>query len=380
MGKGPRMKTRAAILRELNKPWSVEEIELDPPKQGEVLVKMVASGLCHSDEHAYDGHIAGLVPGPPMIGGHEGSGIVQEVGDGVTDLEVGDHVVFGFIPACGKCPSCASGHSNLCDAAANFTAGTQILDGTARHHTKEGDDLGLMCLLGTFAEHTVVNTASCIKVDKDWPLDKGCLLGCGVVTGWGAAVYSAQVEPGDYVAVVGCGGIGSNAVQGAKMAGARVVTAIDPIEFKREKAMDFGATHAFASIEEAAAALGDVTWDRGYDKVIMTMGTGDGKTLGEAFNLGGKRAKIVVTNLHSTAEGTMEIPGIMLTMFEKQIIGSLFGSANIRKDIPALFEMYLAGQLNLDDLITNTYTLDQINEGYEAMRNGENIRGVILFD
>lgn len=374
------MKTRAAVLREVNQPWSVEEIELDPPKQGEVLVKMAASGLCHSDEHAFDGHIAGLVPGAPMIGGHEGSGVVVEVGAGVTQLEAGDHVVFGFIPACGNCPSCASGHSNLCDAAANFTEGTQILDGTSRHHTIDGKDLGLMCLLGTFAEHTVVNVASCIKVDKDWPLDKGCLLGCGVVTGWGSAVYSAQVQPGDYVAVVGCGGIGSNAVQGAKMAGARVVTAIDPIEFKREKAMEFGATHAFASIEEAMGALGDVTWDRGYDKVIMTMGTGDGETLGEAFNLGGKRAKIVVTNLHSTAEGTINIPGIMLTMFEKQLVGSLFGSANIRKDIPMLFEMYLAGQLNLDDLITNTYTLDQINEGFEAMRNGENIRGVILFD
>ncbi len=374
------MRTRAAILREVNQPWSVEEIELDPPKRGEVLVKMAASGLCHSDEHAYDGHIAGLVPGAPMIGGHEGSGVVQEVGEGVTDLEVGDHVIFGFIPACGRCPSCEDGHSNLCDAAATFTEGTQILDGTHRHHTLDGLDLGLMCLLGTFAEHTVVNEASVIKIDKDWPLDKGCLLGCGVVTGWGSAVYAAQVEPGDYVAVVGCGGIGSNAVQGAKMAGARAVVAIDPVEFKREKAMAFGATHAFASIEEAQANLGEVTWDRGYDKVIMTMGTGDGKTLGEAFNLGGKRAKIVVTNLHGTAEGTIEVPGIMLTMFEKQIIGSLFGSANIRKDIPRLFEMYLAGQLNLDDLITQTYTLDENNDGYEAMRNCENIRGVIVFD
>ncbi len=374
------MRTRAAVLREVNQPWSVEEIELDPPKRGEVLVKMAASGLCHSDEHAYDGHIAGLVPAAPMIGGHEGSGVVQEVGEGVTDLEVGDHVIFGFIPACGRCPSCADGHSNLCDAAATFTEGTQITDGGYRHHTLDGKDLGLMCLLGTFAEHTVVNEASVIKIDKDWPLDKGCLLGCGVVTGWGSAVYTAGVEPGDYVAVVGAGGIGSNAIQGAKMAGARAVVAIDPVEFKREKAMAFGATHTFASIAEAQEAMGEVTWDRGYDKVIMTMGTGDGKTLGEAFHLGGKRAKIVVTNLHGTAEGTIEIPAIMLTMFEKQVVGSLFGSANIRKDIPRLFELYLAGQLNLDDLVTKTYSLDEINDGYEAMRNGENIRGVIIYD
>ena len=373
------MRTRAAVLRAFNEPWSVEEIELDAPKHGEVLVKLHASGLCHSDEHAYDGHIAGLVPPPPMIGGHEGSGVVQAIGPGVDWLEPGDHVIFGFIPACGRCPSCSAGHSNLCDKAATFTAGTQIYDATSRHHTLDGHDLGLMCLLGTFAEHTVVNEASCIKIDKDWPLDKACLLGCGVVTGWGSAVYTAAVEPGDYVAVVGCGGIGSNAVQGAKMAGARVVTAIDPVEFKREKAMQFGATHTFASIEEAMGELSSVTWDRGYDKVIMTMGTGDGETLGQAFALGGKRARIVVTNLHSTSEATISIPAIMLTMFEKQVVGSLFGSANIRKDIPRLFELYLQGQLNLDDLITKTYTLDQINEGYQDMRDGKNIRGVIMF-
>ncbi len=374
------MRTRAAILRDLNTPWSVEEIELDPPKRGEVLVKMFASGMCHSDEHAYDGHIAGLVPGPPMIGGHEGSGVVQEVGEGVYGLEPGDHVVFGFIPACGRCPECAGGHSNLCDMLATFTEGTQALDGTSRHHTLDGQDLGLMCLLGTFSEHTVVNEASVVKIDKDWPLDKACLLGCGVVTGWGSAVYAADVQPGEYVAVVGCGGIGSNAIQGAKMAGARAVVAIDPVEFKREKAMAFGATHAFASMADAQAALGEVTWDRGYDKVIMTMGTGDGDSLGEAFNLGGKRSKIVVTNLHSTGEASIAIPAIMLTMMEKQLVGSLFGSANIRKDIPKLFELYIQGQLNLDDLVTKTYTLDEINEGYEAMRNGENIRGVLLFD
>lgn len=143
--------------------------------------------------------------------------------------------------------------------------------------------------------------------------------------------------------------------------------------------MQFGATHTFASIEEAMGELSSVTWDRGYDKVIMTMGTGDGETLGQAFALGGKRARIVVTNLHSTSEATISIPAIMLTMFEKQVVGSLFGSANIRKDIPRLFELYLQGQLNLDDLITKTYTLDQINEGYQDMRDGKNIRGVIMF-
>lgn len=374
------MRTRAAILRELNTPWSVEEIELDPPKAGEVLVKLAASGMCHSDEHVLTGDLAGAAPAPPMIGGHEGSGVVLEVGEGVTSVAPGDHVVFGFIPACGRCEWCARGRSNLCNDAAGLAVGMQISDGTARHHALDGQDLALMCLLGTFAEHTVVNEASCVKVDKEWPLDKACLLGCGVVTGWGSAVNTADVRPGDTVAIVGIGGIGANAVQGAKMAGARVIAAIDPIEFKREKAMQFGATHAYSSIAEATADLGNATWDRGYDKVIMTAGTGNGDVLGEAFWLGGKASRIVVTNIHPVTEQSIAVPGLFLSAFEKQIVGSWFGSGNMRRDIPRLLEMYSQGQYNLDDLVTNTYTLDQINEGYDAMRNGENIRGVIIYD
>jgi S-(hydroxymethyl)glutathione dehydrogenase/alcohol dehydrogenase len=373
------MRTRAAVLREVNTPWSVEEIELDRPRHGEVLVELKASGLCHSDEHVLTGDLAGVTPAPPLVGGHEGAGVVLETGPGVDGLEPGDHVVFGFIPACGRCMSCVEGHSNLCDNAAAFVTGMQLGDNTARHHTLDGHDLGLMCLLGTFAEHTVVHESSCVKIDPDWPLDKACLMGCGVVTGWGSAVYSAQVRPGDYVAVVGVGGIGANAVQGARMAGARAIAAIDPVSFKREKAETFGATHTYASISEALEKLDESTWGRGFDKVIMTMGVGDATTLGQAFHLGAKRSELVVTNLHPTSEQTVEIPAVMLTLFERKIIGSLFGSANIRRDIPHLFELYLQGQLNLDDLITKTYTLDQINEGYEAMRNGENIRGVITF-
>jgi S-(hydroxymethyl)glutathione dehydrogenase/alcohol dehydrogenase len=375
------MQTRAAVLREIGQDWSVEDIELDPPKAGEVLVQMKASGMCHSDEHLVTGDLAGATSPMPLIGGHEGAGIVMEVGPNVTGLEPGDHVVFGFIPACGRCPSCASGHSNLCDVGgAAFPTGRQISDGTARHHTAAGEDLGLMCLLGTFAHHTVVHESSCVKIDKELPLDRACLLGCGVVTGWGSAVYAAEVGPGDFVAVVGAGGIGSNAIQGAKLAGARVIAAIDPVEFKRETAMELGATHTYSSITEAIGALGDSTWGRGFDKVIMTMGVGDGDALGEAFWLGGKRAKIVVTNIHPTVEQSMAVPGAMLTLFEKQLVGSLFGSANIRKDIPALLELYTQGQLDLDTLVTNTYTLDEINQGFEDMRNGKNIRGVLIYD
>ena len=304
------MQTRAAVLRDIGQDWSVEDIELDPPKAGEVLVQMKASGMCHSDEHLVTGDLAGATSPMPLIGGHEGAGIVMEVGPNVVGLEPGDHVVFGFIPACGRCPSCASGHSNLCDVGgAAFPTGRQISDGTARHHTAAGEDLGLMCLLGTFANHTVVHESSCVKIDKEIPLDRACLLGCGVVTGWGSAVYAAEVGPGDFVAVVGVGGIGANAVQGAKLAGARVIAAIDPVEFKRETAMQLGATHTYASIAEAMEGLGDSTWGRGFDKVIMTMGVGNGDALGEAFHLGGKRSKIVVTNIHPTVEASIAVPG-----------------------------------------------------------------------
>ncbi|MEN9646216.1 MAG: hypothetical protein RL238_2885 [Actinomycetota bacterium] len=375
------MKTKAAILRGLNTPWSVEEIELDPPKAGEVLVKIVASGMCHSDEHLVTGDLAGATAPLPTIGGHEGAGVVLEVGPGVFSVAPGDHVVFGFVPACGKCPSCASGHSNLCDLGNITATGMQLSDGTSRHHDKDGNDLTLAIgALGTFAHHTVVHEASCIKIDKDLPLDRACLLGCGVVTGWGSAVYAADVQPGDTVAVVGCGGIGSNAIQGAKMAGAAVIAAIDPIEFKREKAMEFGATVTHASIQDALAALPETTWSRGFDKVIMTCGVGNGDVLGEAFWLGGKRSKIVVTNIHPVGEASIAIPAVFLTVFEKQLIGSLFGSGNPRKDIPRLLELYTQGQLDLDGLVTRTYPLEGINDGYAAMNAGENIRGVLVYE
>ena len=374
------MKTKAAILWERHALWSVEDIELDPPKTSEVLVKLAASGMCHSDEHLVTGDLAGATGEPPCIGGHEGAGVVMEVGPGVFSVAPGDHVVFGFVPACGRCPSCAAGHSNLCDLGGITASGMQLSDGTSRHHA-QGQDLRLgIGALGTFAYHTVVHEASCIKIDKEIPLDRACLMGCGVVTGWGSAVYAADVQPGDTVAVVGVGGIGANAVQGARLAGARVIAAIDPVEFKREKAMEFGATHTHASIDEALGAMSQTTWDRGFDKVIMTMGVGNGDALGQAFWLGGKRSKIVVTNIHPTSEASIAIPAVFLTVFEKQLIGSLFGSGNARRDIPKLLELYTQGQLDLDGLVTRTYPLEGINDGYADMYAGKNIRGVLVYE
>ncbi len=370
------MKTTAAILWEVNAPWSVEEIELDAPKAGEVLVKIAASGMCHSDEHLTTGDLPFALP---IIGGHEGAGVVEAVGEGVSWLEVGDHVVFGFIPSCGRCPSCSTGHQNLCDLGALMGLGLQVTDGTSRHHAG-GSDLGLMCLLGTFAKHTVVNEASCIKIEKDVPLDKACLLGCGVVTGWGSAVYAADVAPGDTVVVVGVGGIGANAIQGARLAGAKRIVAIDPVEFKREKAMEFGATHTASSMAEALPLLQDLTWGTMANKVIMTMGVGNGQMIGEAMALAAKRGRVVVTNIHPALEmGGANMSLLDLTLMEKQLVGSLFGSGNPRADIPKLLGLYREGQLDLDGLVTKTYTLEDINEGYQDMRDGKNIRGVLIY-
>ena len=370
------MKTKAAIVWETGQPWSVEEIELDEPKTGELLVKMAASGMCHSDEHVVTGDLPFATP---MIGGHEGAGIIEKVGPGVSWLKPGDHVVFGFIAACGRCHSCATGHSNLCDMGMHLGGGWQISDQTYRHHAK-GKDLALMCNLGTFAHHTVVNEANCIKIDDDMPLDKACLLGCGVVTGWGSSVYSGEVGAGETVVVVGIGGIGANAIQGARIAGAKRIIAIDPVEFKRESAMQFGATHTASSMEEATEMVRDLTWGTMADVAVMTMGVGEGDLMGQAMAMVGKRGRVVVTNLHRAAEASASISLLDMTLYEKQIRGALFGSANPRSDIPKLISLYREGQLKLDELITRRYTLDQVNEGYQDMRDGKNIRGVMVYD
>ncbi len=381
------MKMKAAILWEPKTAWSVEEVELDPPKAGEVLVELVGSGLCHSDEHLLTGDMT--VPEDvaqelgiqqfPLIGGHEGAGTVREVGAGVTTLQPGDHVVFGFIPACGRCPSCSTGHQNLCDLGAFLLAGRQMTDFTARHHAR-GQDLGLMCCIGTFGEYTVASEASCIKIEDDIPLDKAALVGCGVTTGWGSAVYAGNVQPGETVVVVGCGGVGMNAVQGAAMAGARHVISVDPLEFKREQAQIFGATHSSPSMEEALPMVMDLTWGAMADKVIVTVGLAQGEYIQQALALTRKGGRVVHTAVPPMSVDSVSLNLYELTLMEKQLVGSIFGSANPRRDIPRLLRLYQEGKLKLDELVTNTYPLEEINVGYQAMRDGTNIRGMVLYD
>jgi NDMA-dependent alcohol dehydrogenase len=369
------VKTRAAVLWDRNKDWSVEEIELDPPKAGEVLVAIGGSGVCHSDEHVVTGD---LPTGVPIIGGHEGAGIVREVGPGVAGLAPGDKVIFSFVPSCGQCRACASGMGSLCELGMYMREGRQISDHTARHHAR-GQDLGLMCLLGTLAEHTVVSQASCVKVETDLPLDVACLLGCGVVTGWGSVAHAGDARAGDVVVVVGVGGVGINAVQGAVAVGAEYIVAVDPVAFKREKALEFGATHAVATSQEAAAVLTDLTRGRMAQVCVNTMGVGDGAQIGASLALVGKRGRVVITNLHPAAETQVTMSALDLTTLEKQVRGALFGQSNPRADIPRMLELHRSGKLKLNELRTRTYPLDEVNRAFDDMRNGRNLRGVITF-
>lgn len=369
------MKTNAAILWEFGGNWTVEEIDLDPPKDGEVLVSWQATGLCHSDEHIRTGDL----PAPlPLIGGHEGAGIIQEVGPGVQGLQVGDHVVASFLPACGRCRFCSTGQQNLCDLGAMIMTGTQ-LDGTYRRHVN-GRDVGVMALVGTFSQYGTVPEASIIKIDDDVPLSRACLLGCGVTTGWGSAVNTADVRPGDTVVVIGLGGIGSGAVQGARLAGAEKIIVVDPLETKRDKAFLFGATHYATSMTEATALVADLTKGVMADSAIITVGLVEGPMVDEAVNIIRKGGAVVLTALAAMADTSPTLSMMMFTLFQKRLLGSLYGEANPRADIPRLLNLYREGKLLLDETVTHEYKLAEVNEGYEDMRAGKNIRGVVIHD
>src|SRR5262249_20760435 len=264
------MRTRAAVLRGTGQDFEITELELDPPKSGEVLIRFAAAGLCHSDEHLRRGD---LVPRFPIVGGHEGAGVIEAVGPGVTGLAPGDVGVCSSLPVCGHCRWCSTGQSNLCDLGAGIMQGC-LPDGTFRWHEASADtggadsggaDVGGMCMLGTFAERAVISENSAVKVDADLPLDKLALIGCGVPTGCGSAVHAAAIEPGDTIAVYGVGGIGINAVQGAAIAGARNVVAIDPLATKRAAAEQLGATHSCATAEEAQELITGLTRGVGAD-------------------------------------------------------------------------------------------------------------------
>lgn len=370
------MLTKGALLWEFNRPWSIEEIEVGDPRRGEVKVQMETAGLCHSDHHLVTGDIP--MAAFPILGGHEGAGVIIEVGEDVTDLEVGDHVVMSFIPSCGKCVSCQTGLSNLCDLGMGLLAGASVSDGSFRV-TARGQNVYPMSLVGTFSPYLVVHQCSVVKVDKAIPFEVACLVGCGVTTGYGSAVHTADVQPGEDVAIIGIGGVGTAALQGAVISGARRVFAIDPVEWKREQALKFGATHTYADIESALGDIASVTNGLMCRKVIVTVGRAEGKDTESWLQLTAKGGTCVVTAMGNVLanETTLNLAG--LTLLQKSLRGSIFGGSNPQFDIPELLTMYQLGQLNLDDMVTREYSLDQVNDGYRDMLEGRNIRGVVRF-
>jgi len=371
------MEARAATLWGLNEEWKVEDVELDDPEPDEVLVKMVAAGLCHSDEHLVTGDIPIAMP---CVGGHEGAGVVEKVGSKVSSVAPGDHVVMSFIPSCGRCRWCASGRQTLCDLSQYLMTGVPISNGVARMRTKSGQGLGPMCLVGCFATHQVMHEASVIKIDQDLPLDKAALVSCGVATGFGSAVHTGNVQVGDAVVVVGIGGIGSNAVQGARLAGARWIVAVDPVESKREAAKRFGATHTAADVFSAFSLVNDLTWGQLADVAIITTDVARGDLIAPTMSLVRKGGAVVVTAVAPFTQSEVNLSLFELTLWAKELRGSLFGGGAPRVDIPRLLSYYRDGTLLLDELITKTYSLDEINEGYADLRAGKNVRGVLVFD
>jgi alcohol dehydrogenase (nicotinoprotein) len=371
------MRTRAAVIREPGKPWELTELELDEPRRGEVLIAFAASGMCHSDEHLRTGDAVGRLP---LVGGHEGAGVVEAVGEGVTRVSPGDHVVCSFIPACGTCRYCSTGHQNLCDMGAQMVTG-MLPDGTFRFHDGDGADLGGFCVLGTFSQRAVVLEASCVPIDRDIPFEVAALTGCGVPTGWGSSVYAAGVRAGDTVVIFGAGGVGSNAVQGASYAGAKHIVVVDPVRFKRDKATGFGATHVFAGAEEAQEAVVDLTRGQLADHAICTVGVLSAEVVAQAARIVGKGGQVTVTSVGRSGEEQIRLAANGAVVgYQRRIQGNVFGMCNPLYDIPNLLGLYRAGQLKLDELITRRYSLDEINQGYTDLDDGKLIRGVIIHE
>ena len=363
------MKTRAAVLRKGGEPWELTELDLDEPKAGEVLIRYEAAGLCHSDEHIRAQGVARM----PLVGGHEGAGVIEKTGPAVTRVKEGDRVACSYIPVCGTCRYCSTGHQNLCDAGKNAAIGC-LTDGTFRFH-QNGEDLGGMCVLGTFSQRAIISEWSCVKIEDDVPFELAALVSCGVTTGFCSAIYAGDVRPGETVVVFGTGGVGMNAVQGAAYAGAKYVFAIDPNEWKLERATEFGATHTFSDPVKAKEVLIDLTRGQLADKVICTVGEMDNEVVKAAVDMTGKAGTIVITGV---GYYDMVLPGGILIGYHRRLQGSLFGGANPLYDIPMILSLWHEGRIKLDELITKRYTLDEINEGYQDLMDGKNIYGVIV--
>ncbi|MEX5718635.1 NDMA-dependent alcohol dehydrogenase [Geodermatophilus maliterrae] len=372
------MKTRSAVLHQQPGEYELTEVDLDGPRRGELLVKMVAAGLCHTDDHVAVGDSPAFRL--PIAGGHEGAGIVVGVGPDTPGWAEGDHVVLSFIAVCGQCRMCSTGRQNLCDLGGRLFTGARLDDPTSFRISYQGRPVVQHSGVSAFSEHTVVDARSVVKIDRDVPLDKAVLVSCGVATGWGSVTNMSDAQPGDVVIVMGVGGVGINSVQAARAIGARAVIAVDPVEFKRETAERFGATHTTDSIKEATAIAQSMTNGQGADATIVTVGVVTGDHIAEAVNSVRKAGTVVLTGTGGMRQAGIPINPTMFTVFQKRLQGALFGGCNPRWDIPHLLTQYAAGTLQLDALVTRTYTLEQVAQGFADMRAGKNVRGVVLFD
>src|SRR2546421_4157390 len=365
-------KSKAVLCRELNQPVVVEEISVESPRRGEVTVRLAACGVCHSDLSATNGTIP--MP-PPLVLGHEGAGEVVEVGEDVANFAPGDHVISSFIYMCGKCRFCASGRPVLC--LEQGKALTTLPDGTLRTHDAKGKPVNIFSGCGVMAEYATVHVDNLVKIDPQVPLDRAALVGCGVTTGVGAVFNTAKVQPGASVAVFGCGGVGLNVIQGARIAGAERIIAIDANEAKLVLAKKFGATNALLAKpgEDLTKALKKLTGG-GPDYAFECVGSGElAAAAYRAIRRGGLAVVVGVAKpSDSTSVRTMSLP-----FEEKTLTGSYFGSCVPRVDFPRMLGLYMGGQLKLDELITRRYSIDEAAQAFADLESGKNARGVIVF-
>lgn len=366
------MKTRAAVVREIGE-LTIETVDLDPPKAGEVLVRMLAAGVCHSDLHTYRGELRVT---PPLVLGHEGAGIVEAIGEDVTRVVPGDHVMINWLPSDRTCPACKRGDEHLCERLPSTTFAGKLLDGTTRIHTEDGIDLKHYLTASTMSEHMVFMEDGVIPIPADIPPAVAAITGCAVITGVGTVRNSVGAEPGSSAIVFGCGGIGLSMVQGCVLAGCSPIIAVDLVPEKLNLARSLGATHLInGGDEDALAQMADITGgaDYAFDSV------GSNATVGQAIRAIRPGGTVAVAGLHA-AKGDLSVPGGMLVLQAKTLMGAFGGSLKPTEDLPQLIELYQSGDLKTDLMISDRYSLDQLPQAFDDMEKGGGARGVIIFD
>ena len=367
------MKSRAAILFEVGQRLEIREVDVQDPDPGEVRIQMVAGGICHSDLHVMTGHLNAPLP---AILGHEGAGIVADVGAGVTSVRPGDHVIPLWRLSCGECEYCTGGRPALCPAGTEIRWSGRLLDGTTRFKL-DGQEIKHFGGVSSFSNYTVIPEKAVLKIPDDLPLEQAALLGCAVITGVGAVVNAAQVKLGRTVAVFGTGGVGINVVQGAVLAGAEKIIAVDLLESRLEHAKTFGATHLVnASDGNPVEQIRELTGGKGVDYAFEVVGLP--VTMQQAYDSLAKRGVAMVIGVSPTT-AEVAVSSLSLVYEERVLTGSLYGSAAPKTEIPRLIDLYRAGSLKLDELLTRSYPIEEINQAYDALKSGETLRSVVTF-